>query len=298
MKKDRKIISELKRMKVLGGLLKENSYSDDNETEEVDYQEIGQERNTEILKTFLDIFGEQVADSADWGGIKAWSLGDSNYYGYFVIDDSEFTSELSYSIIHREYSEGDDENTEQTLYTAFVVPESLSDSEFEVGSKLWNGSTIVTIEALIEKAIEIKDDKPTETPINESEEFGLPENKKTINAKLSSKNAIKNALYAILKSEKVEGIYHDDSWQGVNKFVNALTEVGAEVNLVQSGYKGHGEVKDYESLPTKKVYMYDISVRDKKGNVITIPFMLNCIFVGRTGTMSDDKYELTYYATM
>ena len=294
MKKDRKIISEINRMKALGGLLKEEA------SDYADYDEIANDRNIETLKTFSDIFGKPYTNSADWGGIKVWSIKGSQFYGYFIIDDSEFTSEMSYSIIHREFNEVKDENDEETLYTAFIVPEQLTDTEYKVGSKTWNGSTVITIEALIEKAIEIKDGKNTEieTPLMESEEFGLPENKKTINAKLSNKNSIKNALYAILKSEKVEGIYRDDSWQGVNKFVNILREVGAEVDLVKSGYQGHGTVKDYESMPTKKVYLYDISVRDKKGNMVTIPFMLNCIFVGRTGTMSDEAYEVTYYATM
>jgi hypothetical protein len=126
--------------------------------------------------------------------------------------------------------------------------------------------------------------------------FELPQNKKSINTKLSTKEAIKNALFKILQVEKVEGRYHDDNWAGVSKFKNVLTEIGAEVDLEKSGYEGHGTVKDYESMPTKKIYIFNITVRNKKGTTITIPFKVTCAFVGQTGTMVDDVYELTYYA--
>ena len=95
---------------------------------------------------------------------------------------------------------------------------------------------------------------------------------------------------------KVEGRYRDDSWDAVSRFKSVLEEVGAEVDLLRSNYEGHGEVKDHESMPTRKVYYYEISVRDKKGNMVTIPFKVTCSFVGKTGTMEDDVYELTYYA--
>ena len=94
---------------------------------------------------------------------------------------------------------------------------------------------------------------------------------------------------------KVEGRYRDDSWDAVSRFKSVLEEVGAEVDLLRSNYEGHGEVPGYESLPTRKVYVYEISVRDKKGNMVTIPFKVTCAFVGKTGTMEDDVYELTYY---
>lgn len=120
-------------------------------------------------------------------------------------------------------------------------------------------------------------------------------NEISINTKLSSKQGIKNAIYKILEMNKVEGRYRDDSWNAVSKFKNSLEAVGAEVDLLRSSYEGHGEVPGYESLPTKKVYVYEISVRDKKGNIVTIPFKVTCAFVGKTGTMEDDIYELTYY---
>lgn len=125
--------------------------------------------------------------------------------------------------------------------------------------------------------------------------FELPQNKKSINTKLSTKEGIKNALYKILQVEKVEGRYHDDNWLAVNKFRNVLTEIGAEVSLENSKYEGHGEVQGYESMPTKKVYVFNVTVRNKKGTTITIPYKVTCAFVGQTGTMVDDVYELTYY---
>ena len=124
----------------------------------------------------------------------------------------------------------------------------------------------------------------------------LPQNKKNINTKLSTKKAIINALYKILQVEKVEGRYRDENWEGVLNFTQALNGVGAETDLVSSNYEGHGEIKGYESLPTRKIYKFDVSVRDKNGKVITIPFKVTCAFVGQTGTMSDEVYELTYYA--
>jgi cytochrome c556 len=141
----------------------------------------------------------------------------------------------------------------------------------------------------------LKEEHPFDAPPHDAA-VDLPQNKKTINTKLSTKSGIKNAIYKILEVGGVEGRYHDENWEGINKFRNALEEVGAEVDLVKSAYEGHGTVKDYESVPTKKVYLFNVMVRDKKGNMITIPYKVTCAFVGRTGTMSDDVYELTYYA--
>jgi len=42
--------------------------------------------------------------------------------------------------------------------------------------------------------------------------------------------------------------------------------------------------------------MYEVSVRDKKGKIVTIPFKVTCAFVGETKTTGDKEYELTYYA--
>lgn len=118
----------------------------------------------------------------------------------------------------------------------------------------------------------------------------------SINTKLSSKKAVLNALYRLLQISKVEGRYMDDSWDGVRKFTSTLEEVGADVDLLRSNYEGHGEVEGFESLPTRKIYIFEVSVRDKMGKMLTIPFKVTCTFVGKTGTMEDDVYELTYYA--
>ncbi len=141
----------------------------------------------------------------------------------------------------------------------------------------------------------LKEEHPFDAPPHDTS-LDLPKNNKTINTKLSTKEGIKNAVYKILGANNVEGRYHDDNWEGINKFRDTLVGVGAEVELIKSGYQGHGTVKDYESMPTKKVYVFDVLIRDKKGNMITIPYQVTCAFVGKTGTMVDDVYELTYYA--
>lgn len=279
--KDKNLLSELKRMKILGGLLKENHNDFDND---VDYGDIAFHKRREVVEKLNDIFGKLThPGSADWGGIPIWSIKGDPYEGYFVIDDSEFNEDNSFSILKREFNPDTEKNIDEILFTAFLTPERFN----QIGDG--------TIEELIEKALEIKNSSEA---IEEQEEFELPQNKKTINTKLSTKRAIQNALYKILKVEKVEGRYRDDSWAGVSKFINTLEGVGAEVDLVKSGYEGHGEVQGHESMPTKKVYVFNVSVRDKKGVVVTIQFMVNCIFVGQTGTMSDDVYEVTYYAMM
>ncbi len=124
----------------------------------------------------------------------------------------------------------------------------------------------------------------------------LPKNNKTINAKLSSKEGIKNALYKILEVDSVQGLYRDENWAGISKFRKALESVGADVELENSRYEGHGTVSGLELLPTKKVYNFNVSVRDKKGKIVMIPFKVTCAFVGATGTSEDELYELTYYA--
>jgi hypothetical protein len=182
-------------------------------------------------------------------------------------------SDMAFSILKRDFNEEKEENEDEVIFTAFVTPERFG----EQGDG--------TIDELIEKA-------------KENKSSNLNENKENIeiNAKLSTKQGIKNAIYKILEMNKIEGRYRDDSWDAVSRFKSALEEVGAEVDLLRSNYEGHGEVTGYESMPTRKVYYYEISVRDKKGNMVTIPFKVTCAFVGKTGTMEDDVYELTYYA--
>lgn len=269
-KKSIKLISELSRMKLLGGIIKENYNADD----DVDWGEVAIEKRKEAVEKIENEFGpqNQYSGSADWGGIPVWSVLGSKFEGYFIIDDSEFQPDNAFSLMRRTFNPETEENTDEVLFTTFLTPERYS----EVGDG--------TIDELIAKAKEIKSSN-------------LNENKENIeiNAKLSTKQGIKNAIYKILEMNKIEGRYRDDSWDAVSRFKSTLEEVGAEVDLLRSNYEGHGEVPGYESLPTKKVYVYEISVRDKKGNMVTIPFKVTCAFVGKTGTMEDDIYELTYY---
>ena len=266
-RKSAKLLSELSRMKVLGGLIKEN-YDD------IDWGEVAIERRKEIVGKIEKEFGKQnqYSGSADWGGIPVWSVLGSEFEGYFIIDDSEFQPDKAFSLMKRTFNPDTEENTDEILFTAFLTPERFG----EKGDG--------TIDELIKKAKEIKAQN-----LNENNDI-------SINTKLSSKEGIKNAIYKLLEINKVEGRYRDESWEGVNKFVKTLTEVGAKVDLLRSNYEGHGEVQGYESMPTRKIYIYEVSVRDKKGKVVTIPFEVTCAFVGETGTKTkgDKDYELTY----
>jgi hypothetical protein len=267
--KSAKLLSEIKRMKKLSGLLKEN-YDD------VDWGDVAIDRRKEIIGRIEGELGLKLNPwwhKADWGGFKNWPITGDYFEGYFILDDSEMQPDMAFSILKRDFNEEKEENEDEVIFTAFVTPERFG----EQGDG--------TIDELIEKAKEIKSSN-------------LNENKENIeiNAKLSTKQGIKNAIYKILEMNKIEGRYRDDSWDAVSRFKSALEEVGAEVDLLRSNYEGHGEVTGYESMPTRKVYVYEISVRDKKGNMVTIPFKVTCAFVGKTGTMEDDVYELTYYA--
>jgi len=122
----------------------------------------------------------------------------------------------------------------------------------------------------------------------------LPKNKKNINSKYSTKSAIKNAVYDILKNEKIEGRYADDSWQGIQKMLYTLHDNNIETELEGAAYAGQGTVEG-TNLPTKKVYKYILNIRDKNGNNIPLTLIVTCAFVGKTGTMVDKEYELTYY---
>jgi hypothetical protein len=265
--KSAKLLSETKRMKKLSGLLKEN-YDD------VDWGDVAIDRRKEIIGRIEGELGLKLNPwwhKADWGGFKNWPITGDYFEGYFILDDSEMQPDMAFSILKRDFNEEKEENEDEVIFTAFVTPERYN----ETG----DGS----IDELLQMASDIKN----KSNLNENIE---------INAKLSSKQGIKNAIYKILEMNKVEGRYRDEGWQGISKFKNSLEEVGAEVDLLRSNYEGHGEVKDYESMPTRKVFYYEISVRDKKGNMITLPFKVTCAFVGKTGTMEDDVYELTYYA--
>lgn len=271
-KKSIKLISELSRMKLLGGIIKENYNADD----DVDWGDVAIDRRKEIIGRIEGELGLKLNPwwhKADWGGFKNWPITGDYFEGYFILDDSEMQSDMAFSILKRDFNEEKEENEDEVIFTAFVTPERYG----EKGDG--------TIDELIAKAKEIKSSN-------------LNENKENIeiNTKLSTKQGIKNAIYKILEMNKIEGRYRDDSWDAVSRFKTSLEEVGAEVDLLRSNYEGHGEVPGYESMPTRKVYVYEISVRDKKGNMVTIPFKVTCAFVGKTGTMEDDVYELTYYA--
>lgn len=265
-RKSSKLLSEINRMKKLSGLLKEEN--------DIDWGEVAIKRRKKIIERIENELGLKLNPwwhKADWGGFKNWPITGDYFEGYFILDDTEMQPDMAFSILKRDFNEETEENEDELIFTAFVTPERFGEKG--------DGS----IDELLKMAADIKEN----SSLNENIE---------INAKLSSKQGIKNAIYKILELNKVEGRYRDDSWKGVSKFTDSLSEAGAEVDLSISNYEGHGEVSRYESMPTRKVYEYKVSVRDKKGNMVIIPFKVTCAFVGKTGTMEDDIYELTYYA--
>lgn len=114
------------------------------------------------------------------------------------------------------------------------------------------------------------------------------------NHKFSNKRSIINALYKLLKSEKVEGRYTDEHWKGITKLTDVFKEHNIEYDLIKAKYE-HDKDIPRTTLPNRKVYVFDITVQDKNGKEIVLPLSVNCAFVGKTGTSEDDTYELTYY---
>jgi hypothetical protein len=122
----------------------------------------------------------------------------------------------------------------------------------------------------------------------------LPKNKPAINGKYRTATAIKNAIYNVLKNANVEGRYDDENWVGVQYLQRVLRDNGVEYDLLDASYMGHGEVNG-SNLPTRKVYRFELTARDKEGKNVPLYLKVTCAFVGKTGTMADGEYELTYY---
>jgi hypothetical protein len=115
----------------------------------------------------------------------------------------------------------------------------------------------------------------------------------SIDNKFSNKNSILNALYKILKNENIEGRYTDEHWAGISKLTDAFKKYNIDYDLVDAKYEHKNDYKT--QLPNSKVYTYMINVMDKNGKQHELPLRVTCAFVGRTGTMADEIYELTYY---
>ena len=126
---------------------------------------------------------------------------------------------------------------------------------------------------------------------NVYENMGTDDN--SIDGKFSNKNSIVNALYKILKNENVEGRYTDEHWAGISKLNDVFNKYNINYDLVDAKYEHNSDFKT--QLPNSKVYTYMINVMDKNGKQHQLPLRVTCAFVGRTGTMADEIYELTYY---
>lgn len=122
----------------------------------------------------------------------------------------------------------------------------------------------------------------------------IPQNKPLINGKYKTKEAIKTAIYKLLEKEKIEGRYADENWDGIRKLQTVLNNNDIPFELVSADYSGQGE-RENSTLPTRKVYRFELMPRDKEGKVVPLYLKVTGAFVGRTGTMADKEYEITYY---
>ena len=111
--------------------------------------------------------------------------------------------------------------------------------------------------------------------------------------KFSSKKTIIDNIYKVLESENVQGRYTDEYWLGVTKLKDVLNKYGIEYDLINSKYEHQQDANT--QLPNSKVYLFNLTIMDKMGKQHVLPLKVSCAFVGRTGTMEDGKYELTYY---
>lgn len=122
----------------------------------------------------------------------------------------------------------------------------------------------------------------------------LPKNKPAVNGKYKTKSAIQSAIYKLLAQDKIEGRYADENWSGIQKMLYVLHSNGVETEGLGAEYEGHGEAHG-SNLPTRKVYKYQLTARDKEGKNVPMNLKVTCSFIGKTGTMVDKQYELTYY---
>lgn len=126
-----------------------------------------------------------------------------------------------------------------------------------------------------------------------SDSFELPQNKPLINGKFRTADAIKSAIYQIFEKNEVKGKYTDGNGEGVHKLQDTLENNNIDYDLLDSSFEGHHEIKD-STLPTRKVYRFQLNVFDKTGKKIPLFLKVTCKFIGQTKTMNDDEYELSY----
>jgi len=120
--------------------------------------------------------------------------------------------------------------------------------------------------------------------------------KEAFGDKFSNKRQIANAINNILSQEKIEGRYTDEHWGGISKLTSVFNKYGIDYSLESANYGHDTEFKT--ELPNYKVYIFNVSVTDKMGKTHILPLRVTCAFVGKTGTMTDGVYELTYYFTI
>lgn len=121
----------------------------------------------------------------------------------------------------------------------------------------------------------------------------IPANKPSFNGKYKTKEDIESAISKLLSQYEIEGEYADVNWNSIKNMQTILKNNGIEYSLLSADFAGQGEAKNSD-LPTKKIYRFELSVRDKEGKNILLFFKVTCSFVGKSGTIADKEYNLTY----
>ena len=138
----------------------------------------------------------------------------------------------------------------------------------------------------------------SQTTISEKDETDsveIPRNKPLINGKFRRPDAIKIAIQKVMTHAGIEGKYNDENWTGVLKLQEVLKDNDISFHQVDTPkYSGEGEAKG-SNLPTRKIYNFELNVRNKDGKSIPLFLKVICTFIGKTGTMADSQYELTYH---
>jgi hypothetical protein len=121
-------------------------------------------------------------------------------------------------------------------------------------------------------------------------------NEDGLNYKFTTKQSIISALYKLLESEKIENIYTDEYWVGITKLEGVFKKHNIDYDMISADYLY--DKNSNSDLPNRKVYVFNVKVNNKEGKEFILPLKVTCAFIGKTGTMADEKYELTYYFTV
>ena len=69
-----------------------------------------------------------------------------------------------------------------------------------------------------------------------------------------------NLINKVIQSAKLNGIFHDDHWEPVQRIWSAMTKAGFDWNLEKNWYD-----KDKEGNPSAKTWTFQVEWKDKAG---------------------------------